>query len=365
MTKFNKLGDEENQKKAYEDKMAKIKGRGQPLGGAPPVKIPPLNADPIPGPDGNPISMEQQAELLRDPRSPLSPHYNPALADVAQAVEHEQSMDPHKAREARGGPQMPPKPPQGPFGGTVPPEAAADPNFRPGVGAMYSANQPGLRQGAQQDGKPQLSPQTVEGLDALHKFNAEAQATQEKIAESQKEEELKTSSQDKFADDLGLDDELIKEMRRHRQELDTEELRTAIEKRIVTMSIDQLIEEGELRQDVPIVRDKFVVTFRTISGEEDLSIKRQLYTERNAPDIYLFDKMSTMQLAASLYAINGRPLPDHLNDKRRFDKELFALKFKQVNAMPIPMLASMAINFTWFDHRARKLFVDMDELKNG
>jgi hypothetical protein len=352
MTEFNKKGS-----------LDKIKGRGQPLGGAPPVKIPPLNADPIPGPDGEPLTMSQQAEILNDPRHPMSPHYNPTLADASTRVEAETSMDPHKARAARGG-QMPPQRPKGPFGGTVPPEAAADPNFRPGVGSMYAANQPGLQK-TRPDGKPQLSAETVEGLDALHKFNAEAQAVQEKQAEEAKQKELEKGSQDRFAEDLGLDDEFVQEMRRHRAELDTEELRKAIESRVNPMSIDQLIEEGELRQEVDIVRGKFVVVFRTLSGEEDLSIKRELYTERSAPDIYLFDKMSTMQLAAALYAINGRPLPDHLNDKRRFDKDLFAIKFKQVNALPLPMLASLAINFSWFDQRARKLFVDLDELKNG
>lgn len=368
-TQFNKQGTEEEQRTAYQEKMAAIKGRGKPLGGAPPVKIPPLNADPITGPQGEPLTMEQQAEILRDPRSPLSPHYDPNLAAAAAKVEQEQSaaMDPHSLRAARQGGEEMPKQGGGPFGGTLPPEAAQDPRFRQGVGSMYAANQPGLKQGAApgKPGAPQLSDETVEGLKALKEFNAQAQAAQEKQVEESAKEHVEKDQADRMAEDLGLDDEFMKEMRERRQDLDTTELREAIEGRCSEMTIDQLIEEGELRQTVPIVRDKFIVVFRTISGEEDLAIKRELYVERNAPDIYLFDKLNMMQLCAGVFSINGKPLTDHLNDKRRFSKEQFKLKFNQVNAMPLPMLASLSINYTWFDRRARKLFVDLDELKNG
>lgn len=310
--------------------------------------------------------MEQQAEILRDPRSPLSPHYNPALAEVDAAVKREQAdaMDPYALRTTRQeGDRMPEKK-GGAFGGTLPPEAAQDPRFRPGVGSMYADNQPGLK-GSQQQGRPGLSEGTVEGLDALKKFNEEAQQSQEKQTEDGTKEHVERDQADRLGDDLGLDDDFMREMRERRQDLDTDELRKAIEERCKPMTIDQLIEEGELRQLVPIVRDKFLIEFRTISGEEDLALKRELYIERNAPDIYLFDKLNMMQLTAGVYSINGRPLPDHLNDKRRFDKELFLLKFRKVNAMPLPMLASLSINYTWFDRRARKLFVDLDELKNG
>jgi hypothetical protein len=376
-TRFNQQGTEQEQMTAYQKKMAAIKGRGKPVGGAPPVKIPPLNADPITGPNGEPLTMEQQAEVLRDPRSPLSPHYNPALAEADAAVQKEQaaaqaqSMDPYALRTARQEGEEMPKQGDGPFGGTLPPEAAQDPRFRPGVGSMYAQNQPGLKDGPRPagapapGGKPQLSNETVEGLEALQKFNADAQAAQEDSVKEGAQGEVDKDVDDRIADDLGLDDDFMREMRERRQDLDTEELKDAIEARCTTMTIDQLIEEGELRQAVPIVREKFVVVFRTISGEEDLALKRELYIERNAPDIYLFDKLNMMQLAAGVYSINDRPLPDHLNDKRRFDKELFLLKFRKVNAMPLPMLASLSINYTWFDRRARKLFIDLDELKNG
>lgn len=359
-TTFNK----EDPGAAYKQQMSAIKSRGKPVGGAPPVKIPPLNADPIAGPDGRPLTMEQQAEILRDPRSPLSPHYNPELAEVSAAVDREQSanMDPYQLRSKRQqGEAMNPKH----FGGTLPPEAQQDPRFRPGVGSMYAANQPGLKGSAPVAPKANLSQETIEGLEALNKFNAEAQAAQEKQAEQAAKGAAEKDIPERLADDLGLNDDFMRELRERRADLDTPELQKAIEERCKPLLIEQLIEEGELRQLVPVVREKFIVEFRTISGEEDLALKRELYVERNAPDVYLYDKLNMMQLAAGIYAVNGRPLPDHLNDKRRFDKPQFLIKFNKVTSMPLPMLASLSINYTWFDRRARKLFIDLDELKNG
>jgi hypothetical protein len=345
--KLNRRQQEEQQR------LADIKGRGKPLGGAPEVKIPPLDAEPITGPDGEPLTMEQQAEILRDPRSPLSPHYDPTLAQVASAVEQEQIMDPHQ-RRGKGG---------SPFGGTLPPEAQQDPHFRPGVGSMYAANQPDV--GKPPPGTPSLSRETVEGLEALKSFHEKAEKAVNEEIEGADKERTEKDALEVAADELGLDAQFLEEMRAQRNELDTPELKKAIEARCKPMSVEQLIEEGEVRQDVPVVRDKFIPTFRTISGEEDLAVKRMVYAERQAPDIYLFDKLNMMQLTCGLYAINGRVLPTHLTDRRRFDEKLFKIKFKQVVSLAVAMLASLSINFTWFDRRSRRLFVDLEELKNG
>lgn len=365
-TQFNKQGTEKEQMASYKKKMADIKSRGKPLGGAPPVQIPPLNADPVEGPDGRPLTMEQQAGVLRDPRSPLSPHYNPSLADVDAAVKHEQSelMDPHKLRTARQGETMSKQP--GPFGGTLPPEAQQDPNFRPGVGSMYASNQPGLRNSPRaKPGAPQLSQETVEGLEALKRFNEDAQQSQEKQAEDAVKEHIEKDPNDSFIEELGLDTSFIDAIKEERGKLDRQDIREAVEARCKPLSIAQMIEEGELRQFVPIVRGQFEVIFRTVSGEEDLGMKRELYKERNASEIYLFDKLNMMQLAAGIYELNGKPFPDHLNERRRFDQKLFQAKFDQVVTMPLPSLAALSINYSWFDQRARSLFVDLDELKNG
>jgi hypothetical protein len=327
MTKFNKLGD--------------IKSREKPLGGAKEVKIPPLTSDPVVGPDGKPLTMEDQAEVLRDPNNPLSPYY----------ATNEPQMDPNQHRNV----------PNSPFGQILPPEAAKDPRFVKGVGSAYAVNQPHMNTANQ---RPPLSNETVEGIEALHKFNSEAVKAQEDALKKDDGQRMDDDPVSRFADELGLDKDYLDEIKKDQDELNSDDLKAAIEERCKPMDIIQLLEEGECRQDVPIVRDRFIPTFRTISTEEDLEIKRMM-SKHKGSEIFLFDLLTVLQLVAGLYALNGRPLPSHLDDKKRLDEKKFGEKLKVIRGYPVQMVTSLSINFSWFDKRARSLFVDMGPIKNG
>lgn len=366
MTRFNK------KKGALSD----VKGRGRPLGHVAPVQIPPLDASPIVGSKGQSLTMEQQAEALSNPMNPLSPHYDPTLADkVKQTAPEQASMDPHALRDQRAGVaperRSGPRPFSkaqggggGPFGGTLPPSAQQDPGFRPGVGSMYAGNQPGLQaKPGQRRGEGILSEETVEGLDAIAKFEEVAEEEQARVAEEELEKEVTKTDPD--FEDMGMDDNFMQRIKEEQNELDTVELREAIEERVKPIDIVQLIEDGEGHQDVPIITGGVLtVTFRTVSGEEDLALKRDLFSEKG-PDVYVYDRLQMMMMAAGLYALNDKPLPSHLDKRRRFDKELFKKKFAAVIAYPVQMLASIGINYNWFDVRTRRLFVDLGPLKNG
>ena len=343
--------------------MEAVKGRGRPLGGAPEVSIPPLDAEPVVSSDGRKMSMHEQAELLKDPSNPLSPYYDPKQALGAKVGPGAAQMDPHALRQARQAPAEARRAPAGPFGGTLSQEQLQDPRARQGVGAAYMANQPALSQ--RQEAKRALSEETVEGLEALSEFHKKAQAEQEK---QQAEADEKRAERDAQVLDEELDQlnqpSFMNQYQREVNELNTPELKKATEDRCKPLDVEQLILDGEVRQEVPIVSGKLVVTFRTITGEENLEIERMVFGS-NEPDIYVFDKLSMMQLACGLYAVNNQVLPSHLDDSRRFDKSRFKHKFGKVLAMPLVMLASMGINFTWFDLRTRSLFVDLGPLKNG
>lgn len=352
--------------------MSTIKSRSGPLGGAPEVRIPPLDAHPLTGSKGEPLTMHQQAEALQDPTNPNSPMYDPTLADLAdrQAVgELQQSvMDPNpQPTQARRS--------AGPFGGiggpTLPPEAQSDPRFVSGVGSAYAANQPhsAFKGQETQRGRKALSEETVEGLEALKKFQGDAQQTQEAQSEEATKKDLDETIDANDVEplkELGIEnpEEFFSQFRQQLDDLSTPEIKESIEGRCGEMSLEQMLEEGEIRQEVPIVRGKFQTTFRTLSGEESLSIKREMFGVSGG-DVYVNELLSMYQLTAGLFSINGSPLPTHLDDKKRFDKERFRAKFRRVASFPLPMLASMSINFQWFDHRSRKLFVDLDSLKNG
>jgi len=369
-TKFNKPPSpeqlaQEQRRTAAQARMQQIKGRGKPLGGAPPVHIPPLDAKPMMDADGNPMTMHSQAEALRDPTSPLSPLYDPKLA---LAVGSQRQMDPYALRGDRN---AQPATQPGPFGGILPPEAVRDPRFVQGVGSMYAANQPALRnRGSQQERKMTLSEETLAGLDAIRRFQEDATKAQDGVVKKEEEKDKasiqETSPTPPFKDQPDLSG-LLEQIRSEQERMGEDridKLRKEIEARCEPLSVERLIEEGEARQEVPIVRDKLVVTYRTLSGEEDLAIKRELYGVQGG-DNYLIDLLGMMQMTAGIYAINRRPLPFHLDDRRRWNKDLFYAKLDIVKAYPIQMLAIIGLNFTWFDQRTRELFIDLEPLKNG
>lgn len=338
------------------DRMTDVKSRGKPLGGAPPVKIPPLDADPI----EHGGSMQEQASVLQDPSQPLSPFYDPQLAESASM--EGVHMDPRELRRRKQ--QMTQ---------TVPPEAEQDPMFRKGIGSAFIANQPDVQphrtRSDEVPGKPVLSDESRQSLKELEAFQQQAQEAQVESASEQTrqgEEQVQGKIQDNLANELGIDDpeEFFKSLQREMSDLDNPEVRKSIEDRLQPLSLEQLLTEGEAHQDVPIVRGKLIVTYRTVSGEEDLAIKRGLYGEKGS-DRYLFDRLGIMQLACGLHSINGEPLPNHLKDSGAFDQDLFVVKFKRVRRFPMPLLASLGVNFQWFDQRSRRLFIDVGELKNG
>lgn len=342
---FNKTPEQVLRERRQQERRGAVtsaKRERAPLGGAPEVKIPPLNAQPMDG--GG--SMEDQAEALRDPTNPLSPVYNPQLAQMAAI----------QAAKQDG---------QAPFS-VLPPRASEDPRFRPGVGSMISGNQPQLNE----DGgyKPKLSEKTVESMKALSEFHAQAaQHQQKEIDETRKPKDAKDTSllaetnEEEFKKELQeiLGDSQIW------NKLNNPERRKEIESRLESMDLMDIIMNGEVHQDVPIIPKKFEATFRSVSGEEDLAVKRLISAETGG-NRYVMDKFTMMNLCLGLVSINGRPLPSHLDDTRTFKEEKFLDKFNRMIRFPVQMLADLGVQYMWFDDRVRDLFIgETETLKNS
>jgi len=146
--------------------------------------------------------------------------------------------------------------------------------------------------------------------------------------------------------------------------LNNPQRRKEIEGRLVKMDITDIIVYGEIRQDVTIVPDKLTVTYRSVSGEEDLAVKQLMFGEHGG-DKYLLDKYTIMQLSMALVAINGDELPTHLDEKKKWKEELFLRKYEKVIKFPIQFIADLGVQYLWFDERVRKLFLgSTEELKN-
>jgi hypothetical protein len=361
------------EQQAAKERMLRMKNRGLPKGGAPEVKIPPLSAQPIEG--GG--TMAQQAEILRDPASPLSPSYNPELALMAQQGEQPLTPDqmaamasgqPGVPRMGPGGQVQQGQPAGGPFA-VLPPQAQQSPGFRPGVGSMYAGNQPGLKApvhtAPNADGyKPALSDETRKSMEALAAMQG---VVDQKTAAAKREVEDQANPPKEPLDDETDMQRELREMLNNEYQwnlLNNPDRRKKIEGRLEPMNITDVILHGEVRQDVPIDPKKLVITYRSVTGEEDLAVKRMMFGEEGG-DRYMLDKFTLMQLTLAMVAINGEPLPTHLKDGK-FDETKFLEKFDKVLKFPIQFLADLGIQYMWFDERVRDLFVGSTEaLKNG
>lgn len=285
----------------------------------------------------------------------------------------------------------------------LPEEAIKDPLFRDGAGARYAINQSpqlaakyGVLRGGKRippqtltQGRPGLSAQTVAGLEEVKKFNQQRQ--REESGEGQIEREaaqgpagaaarlangpggdgnVETSSSEDIKQRIAsMDDFDFNALRQALMKdlLNNDEQRKIVEERLQELDLTELIIHGFIRQNVVIVPGKFEVEFQSMSGDEDLALKRLAMEESKSVSItqqYILDKFSAMSVALGISSINKNPLPPHVDPQGNFSDDLFAKKFSKVMRLPFHMIASMGVNYFWFDIRVRKLFV-AEKIKNG
>jgi len=296
---------------------------------------------------------------------------------------------------------------------TLPKEAMQDPGFQQGMGSMLASAQPQLaaKYGVYRNGKfippqalqpqgtrPQLSPETARGLEAVARFQQEQAAstnptgsllTSEEEADQavakgpagaaarvgnlpgdRKVEAEDAKSKEKLKEQIEKMDEFDFDSFRQsmmKDILNNPEQKVIIEARLQPLDITDMIVTGYVKQDVPIIPNKLTFTYRSMTGEEDLEIKRLVMSESKSLDVsdrYLLDKYAFMSMSVGLVAINSKPLGDVYDSNGGFSDEMFWLKFKRVIRLPLHMLASIGLNQMWFEQRARKLYV-AEKVGNG
>lgn len=247
--------------------------------------------------------------------------------------------------------------------------AVAEGQVIPGVGSAYIANQP---KGVQIGPPPQEGP-------AMEKTGSEGQAANpirpegglsedtikglEAISQANAEEEKGAEKKEKESEDSEWDDFDFEEFGRASRDLLTDKSRRkAIEDKITDkLDFEGLIINQELRQGVPI-RKGFEPKFRTPGGHEDLFIKR-LIGKVEGSERYILDYFALMGLVCGLFALNGKPLPSHLNTDGEPDEKLFEEKMQWILRYPIVIITDLSINFSWFTVRVQKL-LDIDQVKD-
>jgi len=290
-------------------------------------------------------------------------------------------------------------------GDLLPNEARQDKEFRDGPGAMYAAHQVNLakkygviRNGRQIPAQQLFAPpsnvggalksSTVEGLEALAKFNEQRKKSESGDQKAEDDSAAGAAGmaasiangpgdRDVKPVDVAAIKQQIKEMddfdfAAFRQAmlkdlLNNDDQRKIIEDRLPPLDLTDLIMTGWVSQVVPIVVDKFEPEFQSMSTEEDLALKRIVMEETRslaATEQYMLDKFSVMAVACGTRSINKKQLPDHRDKDGNFDDALFKKKFNLVVKYPFHMIASLGVNWFWFDVRVRKLFV-AEKIKNG
>jgi hypothetical protein len=280
----------------------------------------------------------------------------------------------------------------------LPEEATRDPAYREGGGSRYASSQPelaykygvirnGQRVAPQQllTGKPGLRPETIEGIQALGNFNrgADAKVEQEAaagaggaaarladpganpsaapVSETDRAEVEKALKQLDDFDFNKFREAMMKDI------INNDDQRKLIRERVAPLELDDLIVNGFVTQVVPVVPGKFEPEFQSLSGETELALKRLIMEESRSIEVnarYFLDKFSLMSVAAGVRAINRNPLPDYRDKEGNFSDEAFWGKFNRMMKLNFHMLASLGVNYFWFDIDVRKLFV-AERVKNG
>lgn len=286
-------------------------------------------------------------------------------------------------------------------GDTLPETAQRDPAFVHGQGSMYAASQPALalKYGVVRGNrivppselrlrtKPQLKPETLQGLESLASAqkrppaplpqeqevyydpssSASAAAT---VGNGRGDRDPLPPDKDKLASAINqLDEFQLSEWRNAMMKdiLNSDDQKKIIESRLEPLDITDLVVTGYIRQRIPIVPGRYEITLQTYDGSHDLALKRMIMQESKSLDVseqYLLDKYSFYGLAVGVHSINDKVYPDCTTPDGNFSDEAFTAKFNQIMRLNIHLLASIGVNILWFEQRVRKL-CKAETLGNG
>jgi hypothetical protein len=372
----------------------------EPVAGGPDLPIPHLGSDATDG---------TMADQARRQRGLPQPSNIPDISSVIAAMGGEPALtrggagivagDAHQQAAPQPHALSPSLPPNLRRDDMLPEQATKDPDFRSGPGSMFAANQPAMafKYGVMRN-KQFIPPhqlraaptpggglrqETVEGLRALDEFQQarqRAERAEPGDADVEKdamagpaggagatEKPLTDEDKRQLLDDMDefqlsrLKNALFKDM------LNNDEQKAIIEGRLKPLDLSELIITGRVSQTVPIHPGVFEAEFQSYAADEDLVVKRLIGEEAvslRPSDRYLMDKYHLMGLTISVASINRKPLPDYRDAKGDFDEKKFWAKYAIVARFNYHMMASLMVNWFWFDMRVRKLF-KAESLGNG
>ena len=300
----------ENQRKT-----GALKGRGKPLGGAPPLD-PEKMAAAMPRP-----AFSQEEPPPREVHEP-PPEPSAKAAGVGAAYDVNQAF-------ARGEVERP-------------------------VSLREAENMAGARK--------TLSPESIEALKMAEVETEKESEPDISVSKPETKKKLEDSEQDlvDFPFEFGA-------MQSARSKLISDSRRKSIEERLDPLKIEDMVINRELLQTVPIVPGKLSVTLRTFNQREHLFCLRHVY-KTGGSQLFIEELLNTCKLVCATFAINGAVLPEHrVNVGKReeeVDEDKFEEKMFHLSSFPVQLLADFSVQMIWFNNRVNKL-LSLDNLKNG
>jgi hypothetical protein len=234
---------------------------------------------------------------------------------------------------------------------------------------------------AERDGKEierhALRPQTIDGLKSIFEANQGAQAAKEAATVVVPDANPPPPPAAEPVDELdeldklesaGVDNELLialREARKVRERMAAE--KEALEKRLVPIVIEDGFVTGEWKQVVPIIPDKLIVEFRSLSQAEIYQTRRaaRKHLEKEPELEEVKDDLLSFYQTVAVVAKLGKTKYEPHMVSGTFDTTVFENKVKVFIAFPYALIAQLSLHGQWFDERVRQLFVTLDPIKNG
>lgn len=138
------------------------------------------------------------------------------------------------------------------------------------------------------------------------------------------------------------------------------DIRKAIEERSGEIDVEDLILYESVSQRQIVIPGKLEPVFRTLTTAEDLAMKDWVYKLQGS-DRYILDTLTAMTVTMGLKTFNDAELPEHRKPNEAGelvpDKNLFEAKMRIVLGLGAPVIGLLSVAYKWFDERARKTLV--------
>ena len=117
-----------------------------------------------------------------------------------------------------------------------------------------------------------------------------------------------------------------------------------------------------IQQTVVIVPGGLEITYESLPYGVELQLKRMIAEEAEGPvfNEHLLDKFFLLGLAASVFAINGDPLPGYRDPDGKFNPTRLEAKLAWLLRRPVAFIAMLSVQFIWFNDRMNRALEAID-----